>query len=97
MHDSIIPGVDDSKPSVSSPLASQSTLASSQSMSATSVNVESQPDSGERTPHATSVSTSSTIDEIVPIPMERVNPESSLKGRGDAGSVEERELVEVSN
>jgi hypothetical protein len=95
MHDSIIPGVDDSRPSVSSPLASQSTLAS-QSMSVPSVNVENQMDSGERTSHATSVSTSSTIDEIVPVPMERVGPESSLKRRDDAGSVEEREIVEVS-
>jgi hypothetical protein len=66
-------------------------------MSVPSVTVENQTDSGERTPHATSVSTSSTIDEIVPVPMERVTPESSLKRRNVAGSVEERELVEVSN
>lgn len=97
MHDSIIPGADDSRPSVSSPLASQSTLASSQSMSVPTVNVESQTDCGERTPHATSMSPSSTIDEIVPVPMERVNPESSLKRRDDAGSVEQHELVEISN
>jgi hypothetical protein len=96
MHDSIVPGMEDSRPSVSSPLASQSTLAS-QSVSVPSVAVDNQSDSGERTPQATSVSTSSTIDEILPVPLERVPPESSLKTRNDAGSVEERELVEISN
>lgn len=96
MHDSIVPGVDDSRPSVSSPLALQSTLAS-QNVSVPSVAVENQPGSGEGTPQATSVSTSSTIDEIAPVPMESVPPESSLKSRNDAGDVEERELVEISN
>ena len=95
MHDSIIPGVEDSRPSVSSPLASQSTVAS-QNVDVPSPPGESRSDSAE-TAHATSVSTSSTIDEIVPVSMEQVNPESSLKRRDDVGRVEERELVELSN
>jgi hypothetical protein len=69
----------------------------SQNVSVPSVAVENQPGSGEGTPQATSVSTSSTIDEIAPVPMESVPPESSLKSRNDAGDVEERELVEISN
>jgi hypothetical protein len=90
MHDSIIPGVDDSRPSISSPLASQA-------VRVPSVEVHMSAGAGESsTPPYTSVSTSSTLDdEILPVESVAVASESGLKTRGEQGSVEEREVVEL--
>jgi hypothetical protein len=93
MHDSIVPGADDSRPSVSSPLATQV-------VNVPSVQVDSSEtldETREMTAPATSVSTSSTLDEITPIPVRDITSDSGLKRRGDGGSVEERELVEESH
>jgi hypothetical protein len=93
MHDSIVPGLDDSRPSTSSPLASQA-------VRVPSVEVEG-PEVAEEnlTPPNTSVSTSSTVDEeILPVEVVTVAQNSSaLKTRDDARSVEEREVVELSH
>jgi hypothetical protein len=92
MHDSIIPGVDDaSRPSISSPLAT---------------NAVSGQDGDSSTPPAGSVSTASTANEEEISPVEEVRMPSDstngrggsgLKTRGDAGNVEEHEVVEVAN
>jgi hypothetical protein len=74
MHDSIIPN--DSRPSISSPLAAQS------------VSVESIPNA------VNAGSSSSTVDEILPVPAVQGNQESGVKQRDDVGNVEEREVVE---
>ena len=92
MHDSIIPGLDDSRPSISSPLASQAVRVPS---------VEVQSAGGGETPPHTSVSTTTTAssntldDEILPVETVEVARESGLKTRGQQGSVEEREVVEL--
>ena len=90
MHDSIIPGLDDSRPSISSPLASQA-------VRVPSVEVHTPVVAGESsTPPNTSVSTSSTLDdEILPVESVAVAGDSGLKTRGEQGSVEEREIVEL--
>lgn len=93
MHDSIVPGADDSRPSVSSPLATQV-------VNVPSVQVDSSEtldETTETTAPATSVSTSSTLDDITPIPVRDVTSDTGLKRGGDGGSVEERELVEESH
>jgi hypothetical protein len=92
MHDSIIPGTD-ARPSVSSPLATQV-------VNMPSVQVDSSEtlhETRETTAAATSVSTSSTLDEITPVPGQHSTPDSGLKRRDDGGSVDERELVEESH
>jgi hypothetical protein len=96
MHDSIIPGPDDSRPSISSPLASQAVRLPRvhvESLNArTNVVVEGS------TPPNTSVSTSSTVDEeILQVSAVTVNQDGALKARGDTGSVEEREVVELTH
>ena len=90
MHESIIPGLDDSRPSISSPLASQA-------VRVPSVEVQTPAGTGESsTPPNTSVSTSSTLDdEILPVESVAVARDSGLKTRGEQGSVEEREIVEL--
>jgi len=98
MHDSTIPGLEDTRPSISSPLA--------QNVTVPTVQVESSPedddqhDEPESSPPATSVSTNSSIDEIVPIPVvipAIAQDRNPLKTRGDGGSVEEHEVVELSS
>ena len=91
MHDSIVPGLDDTRPSISSPLA--------HNVSMSSTHHESSSEDHDESPQAASLSTESTIDEIVPVPVTNVPEErnSGLKSRTSAGSVEEREVVEVSN
>lgn len=93
MHDSIVPGLDDSRPSISSPLASQAVRVPSVQVEGPEVAAE------NSTSPNTSVSTSSTVDEeILPVEAVAVTQNSSaLKTRGDVGSVEERELVELSH
>lgn len=90
MHDSIVPGLDDTRPSISSPLAHNVSMSSTQH--------ESSSEDHNESPQAASVSTESTIDEIVAVPVTNVTEErnSGLKSRRSAGSVEEREVVEVS-
>jgi len=94
MHDSIIPGVDCSRPSISSPLASHA-------LPASNIRVESETtDVNEgSTPPNTSVRTSSTVDEeILPVSPVGVSQEPPvLKTKDDAGNVEEREIVELSH
>jgi hypothetical protein len=92
MHDSIVPV--DSRPSISSPLASQpvrqpdtNTIPGSETTTIESPREETT---------ATSVSTTSTVDEILPVPTVRITQDSGIKRR-DSGSVEEREVVEPSH
>ena len=93
MHDSIIPGTDDSRPSVSSPLATQVVNMPSVQVGSSATLLETR----ETSAAATSVSTSSTLEEITPVPIRNATPDSGLKRRDDGGSVEERELVEESH
>ena len=89
MQDSIIPsGLDDSRPSISSPLASQAVRVPGVDIPAA--------EEGSTPPH-TSVGTASTIDDEI-LPVEAVplrSRESGLKTRGEAGNVDEREMVEL--
>ena len=89
MHDSIVPGQTDSRPSISSPLAAQA-------VGVPNVQVESVVAESSTPPHTT-VTTSNTVGEISPV--ERVTQDSSrpLKTRGDRGSIEEREVVELTH
>ena len=89
MHDSIVPGQDNSRPPISSPLASQA-------MRVPNVQVESVVAEGSTPPH-TSVTTSSTVKEILPMETVTQGCPSALKTRGDGGSVEEREIVELTH
>ena len=90
MHDSIVPIQDDSRPFISSPLASQA-------VRVPSVQMEVVVAEGS-TPSHTSISTSSPVDEEI-LPVETVTQDlsNSLKARGDAGSVEEHEVVELTH
>jgi hypothetical protein len=92
MHDSIVPGLEDTRPSISSPLAQ---------MSVRTVHVESSPEDDhqehESSPPAT-ISTNSSVDEIVPIPAVHTAQErSGLKSQSEGGSIEEHEVVELSS
>ena len=93
MHDSIVPGLNDSRPSISSPLASQTVRVPNVQVGGTEIVAEGS------TPSNTSVRTSNTVDEeISSVEAVTVNQDSSaLKTRGDAGSVEEREVVELTH
>jgi len=96
MHDSIVPGGDDSsRPSISSPLAANPVSG-----------LEAEDGMSSSTPPKTSVSTASTAndEEISPVEEVRVPSDSTngmggsrLKMRGDSGSVEEHEVVEVAH
>ena len=89
MHDSIMPAQNDSRPSISSPLASQA-------VGVENVQLESVVAEGSTPPH-TNVNTSSTVEEILPVEMITQDSSSRLKTRGDEGSVEEREVVELTH
>ena len=96
MQDSIVPGAGDSRPSVSSPLASQA-------VKAPNMQVESveRTEAHERsTPSDTSVTTSTTVDEET-VPMSSVanvtHEASALKSKDDARSIEEPEVLELTH
>ena len=85
MHDSIVPGQDDSRPSISSPLASQAVRVPSSQVESVVAEGSTPPDTGART--------SSTVGGNLPVEMVTQDSSNPLKTRGDGGSVEEREVV----
>lgn len=89
MRDSIVPAQDDSRPSISSPLASQA-------VAVANIPVESVVAESSTPPH-TNVTPSSTVEEILPVEGITQDSSSHLKTRGDGGTVEEREVVELTH
>lgn len=97
MHDSIIPGADDSRPSMSSPLASQNRHMPIVDRGPPNARTDAAREVSA-SPHTTPSTSSTGDEEILPMTPRTPNPEASpLKTRGDGGNVEERETVELTH